>query len=240
MRFDIKHEPQRFAELIFAEQAARDICERYAFGTPYKSLMLWGEPGTAKTTTARTIAKERLGGKDYIAELDGAGFKMDKMEAKIINSASMQRISVGEAIVIINEFDELDRAEQAKFRAFMSQFTSINYIVTTNEKPSVFGAKQKLMPALLSRFEVVELVKPKLDDCLPRVQQIFADEGYVVTEAKLRTLLASFSGDIRDLLPLVETAVVQLNNVNSVTVATQQVATQKHLQVVSNSSSVEK
>jgi MoxR-like ATPase len=55
MTFEDKHEPQTVRELIFADKATQATCLRYATGKPYKPLMLWGEPGTAKTTTARVI-----------------------------------------------------------------------------------------------------------------------------------------------------------------------------------------
>lgn len=243
MRFDEKHEPQCFKELIFADATARSICERYVKNKPYKSLLLWGEPGTAKTTTARVIMKERLaqnGYHDNFEELNGAGFKVDKMEETMINLASMLRYSAGEEILIINELDGLDRNEQAKFRAFMDKFKFISFIATTNEKPGVFGMKQLLMPALLSRFEVVELAQPKPEDCYLRAQEIFASEGHAVTEASLKVLLANFTGDIRELLPAIESALEQLNAQNTTTSVTQNSATQSHLKVVSSNSSIQK
>ena len=55
MTLEEKYEPKRFVELVFADQIARDTCARYAQSKPYKHLMLWGPPGSAKTTTARVI-----------------------------------------------------------------------------------------------------------------------------------------------------------------------------------------
>lgn len=240
MRFDDKHEPQSFNDLIFADEIARNICARYVHSTPYKPLLLWGEPGTAKTTTARVIVMERLrkhGYSDDIEELNGAGFKMDKMERKLLNMASIQRVSTGEAFIIINEFDEIDRDEQAKFRAFMDQYKSMTFVVTTNEKPAAFGAKQKLMPALLSRFELVELAKPSVEDCLARAQDIFAREGHTVSQQNLQVLLAGFSGDIRDFLPIVEQAVDQLKASNACATATQVSITPSYLKVINGISS---
>jgi replication factor C subunit 3/5 len=239
MRFDDKHEPQSFNELIFADEIAKNTCARYVYSTPYKPLLLWGEPGTAKTTTARVIVKERLrknGYNDDIEELNGAGFKMEKMERKLLNLASLQRTIAGEAFIIINEFDEIERDEQAKFRAFMDQYKSMSFVVTTNEQPSTFGAKQKLMPALLSRFELVELKKPSVEDCLARAQDIFTLEGHTVSHANLRVLLANFSGDIRDFLPIVEQAVDQLNAASAGSSGAQSSTTPSYLKVINGSS----
>jgi replication-associated recombination protein RarA len=238
MRFDDKHEPKGFNELIFADQTARNTCARYVNSAPHKSLLLWGEPGTAKTTTARVIVKERLrtrGYNDDIEELNGAGFKMEKMERKLLNIASLQRTMAGEAFIIINEFDEIERDERAKFRAFMDKHKSMCFVATTNEQPSTFGAKQKLMPALLSRFELVELKRPSVEDCLARAQDIFMLEGHTVSQANLRVLLANFGGDIRDLLPIVEQAVDELNAASAGAAAAQLPKTPSHLKVIGGS-----
>ena len=86
----------------------------------------------------------------------------------LLNTAALQRVNTGEAILIINEFDEIEKEDQAKWRAWMDRQKWINLIVTTNEKPGIQGVRQKLMPALLSRFECVKLAPPSLQDWLPR------------------------------------------------------------------------
>jgi replication-associated recombination protein RarA len=60
MSFEEKYEPKHFSELVFADPVTKAICDRYATSKPYKPLMLWGPPGTAKTTTARVIVRERF------------------------------------------------------------------------------------------------------------------------------------------------------------------------------------
>ena len=214
MNFEEKYEPQTFAELIFAEQTAQATCERYATGKPYKPLMLWGEPGTAKTTTARVIVRERFraaGFDGVIEEFNAVDLSPDDFDM-LLNVASLQRLNTGDPILLINEFDEFEKGDQAKFRGWMGKHKWVNLIVTTNEKPGVQGVRQKLMPALRSRFERVELKPPSLADCLPRAQDILKQEGINVSQAQLSSLLSTFNGDIRDMMPVLEEAVEQFRN----------------------------
>ena len=212
MTFEEKYEPQRFADLVFADKIAEAACRRYATNKPYKPLMLWGPPGTAKTTTARVIVRERYLAAGYdgaIEEFNGAALTPDDFK-KLSNIGSFLRFTTGDPIILINEFDEFERDVQAKFRAWMDEHKWINLVVTTNEQPGVQGVRQKLMPAMQSRFERVELAPPSLSDCLPRAQSILQQEGFTVSQQNLQGLLGTFNGDIRDMLPLLEEAVEQL------------------------------
>ncbi|EDM69591.1 replication factor C small subunit [Roseobacter sp. AzwK-3b] len=212
MTFEKKYEPLTVAELIFADPIAQATCQRYAAGKAYKPLMLWGPPGTAKTTTARVIIRERYraaGHTGAIEEFNGAELTAKEI-ANLSSIQMLQRLTGKVPIILINEFDEMDRDTQAKFRAWMEKHKGIELVVTTNEQPGVQGVKQKIMPALQSRFERVELAPPSLQDCLPRAQAIMQQEGFAVSTHALQMLLSTFNGDIRDMLPRLEEGVEQL------------------------------
>ena len=212
MTFEDKYEPHTVAELVFADKTAQATCQRYATSKPYKPLMLWGPPGTAKTTTARVIVRERYRVAGYdgaIEEFNAAELSPDDFE-KLSNIGSFLRFTTGDPIVLINELDEFERDVQAKFRSWMDAHKWINLVVTTNEQPGVQGVRQKLMPALQSRFERVELAPPSLQDCVPRARAILQQEGFGVSTQDVQLLLSTFTGDIRDMLPLLEEAVEQL------------------------------
>jgi len=212
MTFEEKYEPQTVAELIFGDKIAQATCLRYATGQPYKPLMLWGPPGTAKTTTARVIVRERYRAAGYdgsIEEFNAADLTREDYPM-LANAAAFLRVNGCDPLILINEFDEIERDDQAKFRSWMDAHKWINLIVTTNEQPGVKGTKQKLIPALCSRFDRVELAPPSLADCVPRAQAILQQEGHVVSQSIVRGLLGTFVGDIRDLMPILEQASEQL------------------------------
>ena len=213
MNIEEKYAPQCFADLIFADTTVESICHRYATSKPHKPLMLWGPPGTAKTTTARIIVKERHSSTEYesgFGEFNGADLSSSDFD-KLLNTASALKLATRDPILIINEFDELPVEDQSKFRAWMDRWKWINLVVTTNEKPGIKGVRQKLIPALISRFECVELAPPSLSDVLPRARSIFQQEGHAVSDNDLQQLLSTYSGDIRCVLPLIEAALQGLS-----------------------------
>ena len=214
MQLKDKYEPKQFSDLIFADPIARNTCYRYATSTPSKPLMLWGPPGTAKTTTARVILAARCGLEwseiDY-PEFNGAEITSADF-TKLENTANWLSLNGQAPIVLLNEFDEIEKADQPRFRAWMDRNRWLNLIVTTNEKPGVSGTHQKIMPALVSRFELVELDHPSVDHIIPRVQEIFESEGHPVAQSQLRRLLGDFSGDLRDMIPVIEQVMVQMTH----------------------------
>ena len=212
MAIEERYEPRVFADLIFADKTAETICRRYATAKPHKPLLLWGPPGTAKTTTARVIARERqqlAGFASDPEEFNGAELSHNDFDM-LLNTASWLKLNTNDPIIIINEFDELSKADQAKFRSWMDKWKWVKLIVTTNEQPGLNGVGRKLMPALVSRFERVELAPLSVADVVPRAQHILAQEGYAVPQKDVQLLLNSFGGDIREMLPLIEAALNSL------------------------------
>ena len=213
MDFEEKHAPVAFSDLVFAEQSARYICETYVLHKPYKHLMLWGEPGTAKTATARVILQERYRAAGYEGrpvEFNGADITKETLEKELYGNLNYLSFQTGDPLVLINEIDEMARDLQAKFRSWMDDWPMMKFVATTNEKPGIKGVRQKIMSSLVSRFQCVELKPPSLNDWLPRAQAIFAAEGHAVSTQDLKLLLGTYSGDFRDMLPIMEAAINQM------------------------------
>ncbi|MDA0240320.1 MAG: replication-associated recombination protein A [Proteobacteria bacterium] len=160
------------------------------------SLILWGPPGTGKTTISRLIA-------------DAIGIEFESLSAvfsgvadlrKVFESAKQRREAGRGTLLFVDEIHRFNRAQQDGFLPYVEDGT-INLVGATTENPSF-----ELNGALLSRCQV--LVLNRLDDAaleelLVRAE---AEEGKSLPlqeDARL-ALRAMADGDGRYLLNLAE------------------------------------
>ena len=161
------------------------------------SMVLWGPPGTGKTTIARLLATT-------------AGYEFQQLSAvfsgvadlkKAFETARIRRTSGRATLLFVDEIHRFNRAQQDGFLPFVEEGI-VTLVGATTENPSF-----ELNGALLSRCQVYVL--KRLDD--EALEQLLAkaetQEGRAVPlqpEAR-SALLALADGDGRYLLTLAET-----------------------------------
>lgn len=160
------------------------------------SIILWGPPGSGKTTIARLLARAV----DLDFEPLSAVFSGVADLRKVFEGARLRRAAGRGTLLFVDEIHRFNRAQQDGFLPYVEDGT-VTLVGATTENPSF-----ELNAALLSRCQV--LVLKRLDDAaletlLARAETLVERKLPLTAEARL-ALIAMADGDGRYVLNLAE------------------------------------
>lgn len=150
------------------------------------SLILWGPPGSGKTTLARIIAKET--GAEFVELSAVTAGKADVV--KVIEHAGQNRRLGMQTILFVDEIHRFNKAQQDAFLPHVEDGTIV-LVGATTENPSF-----EVINPLLSRSRVLVL-EPLSKDAIIRILQKAAKDEKLSAKklpAKSVDLLAELSG----------------------------------------------
>jgi len=196
--------PRSFEELVGQEHLLEEGSPIALMrdGRHLSSVVLWGPPGTGKTTLARLIA--RTAGVPFVqlsAVLSGV-----KEVKEVMERAAQHRRRTGQSTILF--VDEIHRFNKAQQDAFLSHVErgDIVFIGATTENPSF-----EVISALLSRARVLVLRPLDAPSIRALLGRALSDErglaGRVaVSDEALELLAAAADGDARRALTTLEIA----------------------------------
>jgi putative ATPase len=170
-------------------------------GRPH-SMILWGPPGTGKTTLARLVAS---GANAQFMALSAVMAGIKDIRAVVEQAKALR--GTRDTVLFLDEVHRFNKSQQDTFLPYVEDGTLI-FVGATTENPS-FEVNNALLSRarvyVLKALEAADLGK-LLDRALSDRERGLGSLGLRIDDAARELLLAAADGDARRMLNLLETA----------------------------------
>ena len=197
-----KYRPQKVSEYVFRSDSHKRQIEGWVKDGGIPHLLFTGSAGTGKTTLARVlIAEMNVQDADVLLINASRNNGIDWVRNKITNFS--ETMPWGDfKVVLLDEADYLSPEAQAALRGVMEQYHStVRFILTCNYA-------NKIIPALQSRCQVLQIQKQDPVEFTARCAEILINEGVQFDIDKLDSFVKATYPDMRKTINNLQAAVM--------------------------------
>lgn len=193
----VAHKPTTLDEVIFADERVRAAFMSYAAAKTFPNLLLYGRPGTGKTSVSHALC--HVTGVDDldVLRINCSDEKIDAMRDKVKGFAHTYPLGPYK-VVQLEEFDSLSLDAQRLLRALMDDTPdSCRFIATCNYI-------NKVIPPLRSRFQEYEFSAPNVELVFDRCMEILTKRQIAFMPDDLARVIEVAYPDFRKIIQLLE------------------------------------
>lgn len=190
MRFVDKYRPKNLSEVLGQELAKKEVVSFLDTWKQGKALLLYGSPGSGKTSFVEALAKER---NIDLLELNASDVRTEEAITKILGEAIRQKSLFKKGKIIL--FDEIDGLASVDRSA-----AAVNKIIKESRFPIILTANDAYAKKLQSIRPHCKLVQFKKVNSLTvekRIKEICKLENIPLDPVKIKILAKSSDGDFR-------------------------------------------
>lgn len=166
-----EHKPTKISEYVFRDKKLKIQVDQWIKDQTIPHLLLTGSPGTGKSALANVLLHELGMNPGDVMEINASDeTSVDVVRTKVINFAGTMAFGAFK-IIILEEFDHMSINGQSALRRVMEDYADVTRFILTG------NYRHKIIPAILSRVQEIQIQKIDETDFITRVATILEAEN---------------------------------------------------------------